>query len=754
MRLYDAGEYLRARGIFHAAATLAESEGAMRRAAVDWNDAGAMALARLDYRNALPDFLKAKAIGERHRENGPLVMALGNLAALNLQMGDYRVARQMAEESLTASLGTTDVAVLAKARFQLATALARANRFDEAEPVYRQAIDEIEEQGDFESISRLLGNFGIECLTAGRNEEAEAVLAESLWLARLHRLNTAANALRALGRLRDRQGDARSAKALFDAAIMAPAGVTPRWLVYVDRGEFRLGQNDLRGAMADFREARHIAARMRADIVPADQDRVALESGLNRIDAGLIEAGNRLANKTGDAALVRETFDAAEQDRRWSLRALDPDVNDWRSHLPDSYWDLLARYQAVERSIIAKSNPQAERRAFSLQRELEQLEATAGKAGQGDGVEADRSALAHAGRVLAPGTVLLSFHLGPATGWLWAVDRSGVEVYPMPPTAVLAEAVKEFAAAARTGEERTIPLGRRLYDLLFGAVSTRFLSSKNWLLELDGPLFDLPFAALPAGNQKNRPIFLFERAVLETIPGALMLERNTPFAGGDFLGVGDAIYNAADERYAGKRGNADVVLPRLAATGTELSACARAWNPARARILTGAEAAIEPVRAALRSNPAVVHFATHVVQGPENHASGLIALSLDPSGAMGFLGPKEIVAHTVSPALIVLNGCHSAQGDALPGTGLMGLTRAWIGAGAHAVIATRWDIPDEAGAALMVGFYGFLRAEPAKGPAYALQQAQVKYLENEVSKGNVPVKALAVNAAYFLLGRG
>jgi CHAT domain-containing protein len=143
----------------------------------------------------------------------------------------------------------------------------------------------------------------------------------------------------------------------------------------------------------------------------------------------------------------------------------------------------------------------------------------------------------------------------------------------------------------------------------------------------------------------------------------------------------------------------------------------------------------------------VIHFATHVVTAPGDYSSGLIALSLDRTGAMGFIGPSEIAAYTLTPSLVVLNGCHSGQGEALPGVGLMGLTRAWIGSGARSVLATRWDIPDEAGATMMVEFYRALRMWPDRGPAFALQQAS-RLLKSHVS-GNTP----DVWGAYFVLGR-
>jgi CHAT domain-containing protein len=154
------------------------------------------------------------------------------------------------------------------------------------------------------------------------------------------------------------------------------------------------------------------------------------------------------------------------------------------------------------------------------------------------------------------------------------------------------------------------------------------------------------------------------------------------------------------------------------------------------------------VRSALQTNPAVIHFATHIIAGPGDYSSGLIALSLDQQGAMGLIGPVEIVAQTLTPSLVVLNGCHSGQGEALPGTGLTGLTRAWMAAGARSVLATRWDIPDEAGAAMMVEFYRALRANPDRGPAFALQQAQTTFL-NTHGAGTTS----GVWGAYFVLGK-
>lgn len=750
---FAAGHYLEARAAFLGAAGLAQRAGDPRSAAMNWNNAGGSALARLDYRDALADLLRARQIAEAYRKFVPLAMTMNNLASLYLEMGNPAAAIQIAREGLLTPAGRDDPTIRPKLRIQLAGALSKTNRFDEADGIYRAAVDELEDQGDFESTARILANWGAAALDANRPSQAEAALTRALFLVRIHGLPASANILLGLAKVRSRQGDNRSAAALFQAALDAPQNLTPRWTLFADRAQFRLDSGQFRRALEDFREANRLALLMRADIVPADRDRIALEGGLSRIEAGLVEAGNRLARETGDRTLLRETFDASEQDRLWSLRLLLPAAGDWRAHLPQSYWDLLARYQSTERSLLAQPSPSLRQEASALELGLQQIEADASP---GQPIDRAPPAFDHVRQVLDAGSVLFSFHLTHKGGWLWATDREGIDVYPIPGADSLGARIQDFAAAVRQGDARATAMGAALYGDLFGALPARYRGHERWLLELDGPLFDLPFAALPVGNGKYEPIFLIERAALEIIPGALMLEPHTAFADarrGEFLGIGDAVYNAADARYNGAKPRSQAIaLPRLLQTSAELKACSRAWGSADSRILTGEAAQMASVRAALAGHASVIHFATHIVKAPGDRSTGLIALSLDRSGAMGLLGPTEIAAHPVHARLVVLNGCHSAEGDELPGSGLMGLTRAWIGAGAEAVLATSWDIPDEDGKTVMVRFYRALRAHPERGPADALRRAQMEVLASSLARH---ARGMArIWAAYFLLGRG
>ena len=56
--------------------------------------------------------------------------------------------------------------------------------------------------------------------------------------------------------------------------------------------------------------------------------------------------------------------------------------------------------------------------------------------------------------------------------------------------------------------------------------------------------------------------------------------------------------------------------------------------------------------------------------------------------------------------LVVLSACETALGKRLDGEGMMGLSRAFLAAGASGVVATLWSVDDAATAHFMKVFYG------------------------------------------------
>ena len=244
-----------------------------------------------------------------------------------------------------------------------------------------------------------------------------------------------------------------------------------------------------------------------------------------------------------------------------------------------------------------------------------------------------------------------------------------------------------------------------------------------------------------AATIRGAPVYLIERHSLQIVSGAQLLfsaEKNGPPAhgAGTFVGVGDPIYNLADSRLPRQQGGAHLqtaladsgladTLPRLAASGSEVESCARTWGSAAPVLLTGAAASRGQLIKALDMRRSVLHFAVHVVESTGRPRQGIIALSLDGTGRHERIGPAEIASWSVPVDIVVLSGCSSGVADALPGTGLLGLTRAWLASGAGSVIASRWATPDDNGT-LFLEFYKNIIKIPQSGSAVALQQAQIE----------------------------
>ena len=445
---FSDGRYQDARQAFLSAASTAMRAGSFRDAAMNWSNAGFSAEVAMQYGPALHDLNLARDTAQASGEMVPLIYALNNLASLYLQMGAPQDAIRIAGDALDGPAGHANAAMRAKLFYQKAQALMVLDRLPEAEPIFRQSLEQMIDAGDLDGAARGWSNLGEHYLKALRYDDAEWALSESLRLVRTHHLKASANVLTNLAKLRGRQGKTEIAEHLFQEALDAREGITPPWFIYYERGLFRLETGKLQAALGDFRESRRLAVRMRIDMVPADQDRVSLENYVSRIFEGLVDAGNQVATANGEKALLAETFDAAEQDRLWSLRALVPEANDWRSHLSSGYWELLARYQSAERSLLEHPSPVVERQSAELQNELQRAEASAHEAAQSpsEGLPSQ-----HVREMLDESSVLFSFSITEQSSWLWMIDRQQTSVYALPSRTQIQREVADFTRSLAAG---------------------------------------------------------------------------------------------------------------------------------------------------------------------------------------------------------------------------------------------------------------------------------------------------------------
>jgi CHAT domain-containing protein len=373
--------------------------------------------------------------------------------------------------------------------------------------------------------------------------------------------------------------------------------------------------------------------------------------------------------------------------------------------------------------------------------------------------------------ILGPDEVYFGFDLDENTSWLWVIARDGFQLRQLPPRAQVAATARPFSRAVSENAPDAALLGRRLYTELFGGVARQFLDKPLWIVAPDDALFDVPFAALveDPSSLAGHPPYVVEHHAIQLTPGIWSQSGSRPMsAGGPFVGLGDPIYNFADPRCprpivaAGPSGRPDtsgrslgpaLQFPRLVGSDLEIEKCARLWETrgSPAILLQGGAASKENLVDALRRAPAVLHVAAHILFPAQNRGAGFIALTIQPDGGAELLSTTEIGSLRTRVGLVILNGCGSARGVVLPGAGLMGMTRAWLAAGAQAVVATRWAMLNDSGE-FFQHFYKSLQAHgrplERNSLARALAQAQVTFLRSGGRQA-----APAYWSAYMLIGR-
>lgn len=230
---------------------------------------------------------------------------------------------------------------------------------------------------------------------------------------------------------------------------------------------------------------------------------------------------------------------------------------------------------------------------------------------------------------------------------------------------------------------------------------------KRVLVSTDDVLSFAPFCAL-----------LADREVVH-VPSAttwLLLREAAAAKGEGVLALGDP-------DYAPKVPVAEpVALVRSAERLVPLPGTREEAMAVGTKVLLGADATEGALRAALAGRRwRAVHLACHGLIDTERPY--LSSLALTPTVEDdGFLTALEVFRLRVSADLVALSACRTGGGKVVRGEGVLGLTRAFMFAGAPRVLVSLWKVDDAATAALMKEFYS--RWNAGLPAARALREAQ------------------------------
>ena len=754
-QLHKAGSLMQAALLYKDGAELAKKDNDPVSQARFLNNVGAIHLAVLDYRAAVEAYNQALVIAESINDQKTVRSSRLMLASVYLQHGDLESASNMALKAEAELEGGEQARYTSNVYLQRAQIEARKDNWVTAEKYFHSAIAVAAMDSDATLEAFAWDQLGYERLEKGLIAQAEPALSEAF---RLRKLSTGQAEIclsyTKLGLLRFKQKQFPEALRWLNQAVAGcPSFTTMQsWILYKTRGQTLQALHHPALALADLRTAIEFIRRWKLEVIPIDGLRAPAEEELQQVYDVYLSMVSAEAIRTGDKNLVWESFLTAQENHAWSFRELKRQAQtNMGRQLPEDYYDTLEKLRETQSLIVSsKHTPVLDSRVSGLRLRLQDLEI---RAGLGDLKALDLPAENIRQELQASiqkDEAIVSFHVAAESSCVWVLTRNSISLYPLLENTLLAAEVSSFVEAIRAGIG-TERFGKKLFASLLGDAYPAIKDRKNLLLILDRNLFGLPFAALPAGDSGR---YLIEDHTLQVIPSISMAKERIAKPSHGFLGLGDAIYNRADERLPHNGTRLPAMgrpLNRLPATAQELERCAQAFQPdGPVQILTGADASSKVLQQALTLNPQVVHIAAHFMK--EAHSEPALALSLNPQGVPALITSKEAATFKTNAQLVTLNGCGSGDGSMRPGSGLMGLTRSWLAAGAQTTIASYWPTPDDGGE-MFVRLYELIGRDKKNMTSHAIAEALRESQLASLRSGSYRNRP-KYWSAFFVVGKG
>ena len=322
---------------------------------------------------------------------------------------------------------------------------------------------------------------------------------------------------------------------------------------------------------------------------------------------------------------------------------------------------------------------------------------------------------------------LISYFLGEKRMTIWVVRQDLIAAISVDADAdtLTGLAIDYRQAVAKNDAAHISELGMKLYNFLIAPVRDKLSKTERLFIVPSKALHYLPFSSLPGPGQR----FLVEDFAISIIPNASCLF---------FL---DKVVSTDRERILAV-GNPQRKEAGLALKFAEDEVKIISRNFSKSVVLTGKDATESFFKKKDIIDTGIIHIAAHGIYYVDDPLKSAILLAEDEEDD-GNLETFEIFALTMNPRLVVLSACQSGIGEVESGDEIQSLNRAFLYAGAGAVMASLWNVDDKATAVLMEKFYKYLEKT---GNAQALRLAQTELVKNPTYKSPY------YWAAFYLVG--
>ncbi len=647
------------------------------------------------YSLALNSLRSARGIGDRFEEAGAL-MNLAN-TCLYLQHYDEAIDWLDASNLIAASLGAKDI--LFTNTGNLGWAYYSLGDRERAFSLFQEAERRAAALGDVGDSIAWLTTSGVVFQDSHEWSRAREAYRKALLLARsIHSNEDIINSLESLTHISIQLNgidEAEEYLGQLDPMIHTNGN-------RLDALDVMLARGRIAAARRQDAEAESLFHQVDAD--PASQ--ITMRLGAEHELARLFEAEGRPQDAQNEYVTALGTFESA----RAEIKNEDSKLPYFANATPiyDDYIRLLISQGKTEEALAAADQSRA--------RTLE----------QGLGVIGSQASLRHAG--LQPeaiaarsGATLFFYWLGEKQSWLWTITPQKTAVFALPARREIAAAVERYRQELLGPEDplrARNPDGLALYRMLVAPATGLIPPGGKVIVLCDGDLSKLNFETLLVDAPK--PHYWIDDADVVSAPSLRMLAVAKPAhaIGGNLLLVGDAVSPSPD-------------YPELPNAPVEMREIEKHFRPRDETVFARERA---NATAYLRSDPrqfAYIDFVAHGVASRTDPLDSAIILSRTGAdtraGADSFkLYARDITQHPIDARLVTIAACYGGGTRSYAGEGLVGLSWAFLRAGAHNVIGALWEVSDASAPRLMDALYQGL--QDGLPPSAALRQAKLKLL--------------------------
>lgn len=318
------------------------------------------------------------------------------------------------------------------------------------------------------------------------------------------------------------------------------------------------------------------------------------------------------------------------------------------------------------------------------------------------------------------GGPILYYFLSAKQSHLWVITAQKTSLFELPPASEIDAAVRRYRKALETPRdlaESQNPDGLALYQMLVQPARPLLAHSAKVFIVPDGSLNALNFEALLAPDPK--PHYWIEDVTLANASSLRLLDRA-------------ASRNRSQKRRLLLVGNPLAASPEfgtLPQAASEIANIGRRFPAIDQRVLAQAEATPAAYLAGQPEQFSYIHFVAHGTASRLSPLDSAIILSkAGPADDSFRLYARDIIQRPLHADLVTISSCYGAGTRAYSGEGLVGLSWAFLRAGAHNVIGALWDVSDASTPKLMDEMYAAI--ENGKPPEEALRIAKLSLLHS------------------------